>query len=253
MYRMSSISAVIPVMNERSNISAILGRLALMPENCRPAEVIFVDGQSTDGTLEEIEKERPLYSFSVRVVMQTEKDGLVGAELLGAREATSDYVVILDGDMQHPPEIIKDMWENAANADIIVASRYAEGGTAYRAPFRGVISRGAVTLAHILIPASRKVMDPISGFFMARKYLLDHVEFMKGGYETLLFVLAENPGASTAEVPYRFTERKSGESKIVDRTGKFLVNFIRQSFYCRKASANTALFTEKVPSPQTIK
>lgn len=250
---MPSISAVIPVVNERDNISPILKRLDLLPEKCNLKEIIFVDGQSKDGTIEEIEKEKSLHGFTVRVKVQREKDGIVGAELLGAREASSDFVVILDGDMQHPPEIIEAMWEQAENADIIVASRYIRGGITDREPFRGVISRGAVALAHLIIPTSRKVMDPISGFFMARRYLFDHVRFIRSGYETLLFVLAWNPEASIAEVPYRFTERKSGESKIVDKTGKFIINFAKQSLYCRRVSANIAYFKGKVRTPQTVK
>lgn len=250
---MPSVSAVIPVMNESNNIRPILRKLDLIPEKCGLREVIFVDGQSTDETLEEIEREKSLHRFSVGVIMQKERDGLVGAELLGARGASSDYVVILDGDMQHPPEVIEDMWKQAGKTDIIVASRYTEGGMADRDPFRGIISRGAVTLAHMMIPASRRMKDPISGFFMARKYLFDRVAFIRGGYETLLFLLAWNPGASTVEVPYRFAERESGESKIVDRTGKFLVNFMRQSFYCRRASASITYVKKKVDSAQSVK
>ncbi len=250
---MPSISVVIPVINEGANISPILRRLDLISKKCGLREVIFVDGQSTDETLDEIGKEQSLHGFTIEVIDQKERDGLVGAEMLGARAASSDYVAILDGDMQHPPELLVDMWEKAGNADLIVASRYMKGGTAERDPFRGVISRGAVALAHMLIPASRRLKDPISGFFMARRYLFDRVSFMKGGYETLLFVLASNPKVSTIEVPYRFAERKTGESKIVDRTGRFIVNFVRQSFYCRKASAEIAYFRKEPNAPQTVK
>lgn len=250
---MPSVSAVIPVMNEMKNISPIIRRLEQIPEICRPREVIFVDGQSTDGTLDEIERESLGHSFNIRVIEQVKKDGLVGAEILGAKEASSDYVVILDGDMQHPPEFIKDLWEHTDNADVIIASRYMENGTVDRDALRGIISRGAVTLAHILIPVSRRVMDPISGFFMARKDLFDHLKFMNGGYETLLFVLAWNPGVRTAEVPYRFNSRKSGESKVVDKTGKFLFNFIRQSLYCRKVCAKLEYFEKVMGAPHSIK
>lgn len=250
---MPSVTAVIPVMNEMKNISPLIGRLELIPKNCRPREVIFVDGQSTDGTLGEIEKESLGHSFTVRVVKQTEKDGLVGAEVMGAKEASSDFVVILDGDMQHPPEFIKDMWEQTGNADVIIASRYMESGIAERDPLRGIISRGAVILAHLLIPASRRVMDPISGFFMAKRELFDHLVFLDGGYETLLFVLAWNPGVRTIEVPYRFKSRNSGKSKVVDKTGRFVLNFVRQSLYCRKVSASIAYFEKIVRPPHSIK
>lgn len=252
-FKMSTVSAIIPVMNECGNVSPILRRLDLIAGKCNLKEVIFVDGQSTDGTMEEIEKERSVHSFNVRAIMQEKRDGLVGAEILGARKATSDYVVILDGDMQHPPEIIADMWKRTGDTDIIVGSRYTEGGIVDRKPFRGVISRGAVALAHLLIPASRGLKDPISGFFMARKYLFDHISFISGGYETLLFILAWNPDASTSEVPYKFCERESGMSKIVDKTGRFLVNFVKQSFYCRKASAVSARLASKVGEPESAR
>lgn len=250
---MPNISVVIPVLNEKYNVFPILSKLDSISNGCNLEEVIFVDGQSTDGTLDEINRVSSGHRFIVRTIIQKEKDGLVAGEVLGAREASAEYVVMLDGDMQHPPELIRDMLENSEGADIIVASRYTKGGTAERLPLRGIISRIAVTLAHILIPASRKILDPTSGFFMARKYLFDNLEFIKMGYETLLFILAWHPEAIAKEVPYAFIERRSGKSKIVDRTGRFILNFIKQSIYCRKVSTKSIYYEKEVQTQETIR
>lgn len=244
---MHSISVVVPVLNERENVCPpLLRRIDSVAKDAPVVEVIFVDGGSTDGTIEEIERQSGRHLFSVRTVMQRARLGLVHAELLGgAREARGgEYVTILDGDLQHPPEYIVDMSRYLGAYDVIVASRYVKGGGARRDPVRGgIISRTAVLICHTILPVSKRIRDPISGFFTARREMFAGIDFMPGSYETLLYVLAYNPLCTVKEVPYTFVEReRGGSSKIVGRGGlSFVKNYMGgQNLFLRKASRRIA-------------
>ncbi|GGM66576.1 hypothetical protein GCM10007108_00960 [Thermogymnomonas acidicola] len=237
---MHSISVVVPVLNERENVCPLLRRIDSVAKDAPVVEVIFVDGGSTDGTIEEIERQSGRHLFSVRTVMQRARLGLVHAELLGAREARGEYVTILDGDLQHPPEYIVDMSRYLGAYDVIVASRYVKGGGARRDPVRGIISRTAVLICHTILPVSKRIRDPISGFFTARREMFAGIDFMPGSYETLLYVLAYNPLCTVKEVPYTFVERERGSSKIVGRGLSFVKNYMGQNLFLRKASRRIA-------------
>lgn len=129
-----SVSVVIPARNERGNIAAALER---MPAMSGPVEVIFVEGHSSDGTWEEIERVRATYSgpCSVKAMQQTGK-GKADAVRLGFANATGELLTILDADLTMPPELLPrfiDAWRDG-RADFINGSRivYSMEGEAMR-------------------------------------------------------------------------------------------------------------------------
>jgi dolichol-phosphate mannosyltransferase len=99
--------------------------------------------------------------------------------------------------------------------DVVVASRYVEGGGAEGWSFwRRLISRGATLLAHALLPQTRKVKDLLSGFFLLKKSVVEGVELNPTGYKLLLEVLVRGRYGSVVEVPYVFKARRRGRSKL---------------------------------------
>jgi dolichol-phosphate mannosyltransferase len=122
----------------------------------------------------------------------------------------------MDADLQHPPEVIPALIEKAkSGVDVVVGSRYIEGGGCQEwGLIRRIISKGALGLAHLFLPATRPVNDPMSGFFMFNRRVVDGVELRPAGYKILLEILMEGIIESTAEVPFIFVNRSGGESKL---------------------------------------
>jgi dolichol-phosphate mannosyltransferase len=124
----------------------------------------------------------------------------------------------MDGDLQHDPETLEKLIHtiSAAPADIVIASRHVkEGGVSDWSLIRRAVSWGATCLATLAIPGIlRNVRDPMSGYFLVRKSVIDSVLLEPTGYKILLEVLAKGNYRSVLEVPYIFEERKQGSSKL---------------------------------------
>jgi dolichol-phosphate mannosyltransferase len=122
----------------------------------------------------------------------------------------------MDADLQHPPEVVPSLIKAIEDgADIAVASRYVPGGgTAGWSKTRKVISGGAIMLAHVLLPQSRKVKDPMSGFFAFKKGVISGVMLAPIGYKILLEMLIVGKAGKVTEVPFMFAPRELGKSKL---------------------------------------
>ena len=127
----------------------------------------------------------------------------------------------MDGDLQHQPEILKKMLEalSTSAVDVVIASRHVGGGgVSDWNVIRRAISWGATGLATLVLPGIlRHVRDPMSGYFLLRRSVLDGVVLAPRGYKILLEVLAKGKYRSVKEVPYIFEERKIGSSKLGPR------------------------------------
>ncbi len=210
-----TLTVVIPTYNERDNVPRLVERLRSALRGL-DYELLFIDDDSPDGTAEVI---RGLASSDprVRLIVRRGERGLASAILRGIGEARGRYVVVMDADLQHPPEVIPAMLEAAerAGADIVVASRYVKGGGVKDwSPLRRLISWGATALARLLVPESRRTTDPMSGFFLIRRGSVSIKGASPVGYKALLEILYRNPTARVVDVPYTFGQRLSGESKL---------------------------------------
>jgi dolichol-phosphate mannosyltransferase len=213
---------VVPTYNERDNIVELIRRI----DNALKGidyEVVVVDDNSPDGTAdvaEGLSKDYP-----VRVVRRPGKLGLATAVLDGVRSSRGDYVVVMDADLQHPPEVIPKMYEELIKGyDIVIASRYVVGGSVGGWGLtRRLISKTAILIAKLLIPKVRGIEDPISGFFMFRKEVLEGVSLSPKGFKILLEVLVKGRYSRVSEVPYTFGVRVRGTSKL---SSKELINYI---------------------------
>lgn len=208
------LSVVIPTLNEAATIGPLVRELDSVLAGVE-AEIIVLDDASSDGTAAAAQQASP----RVRVVVRAHERGLATAVIRGLREAAGHYVVVMDGDGQHPPTAVKALLEKAqaTAADLVVGSRYAKGGSAgaFSSPRRAV-SKGAALLARIALPPLRAhgITDPMSGLFLVRRSLVHPDELQPRGYKVLLEILGRSRLDRIEEVGYEFRPRQSGESKL---------------------------------------
>ncbi|MFN7105527.1 MAG: glycosyltransferase [Pyrobaculum sp.] len=214
------VSIVVPTYNEAENLPELLERLhgALGGGY----EVVVVDDSSPDGTGDVARRLGERYP--VRVITR-ERRGLSTAIVDGARAARGELVVVMDADLQHPPELVPELVRHAKNGCLAVASRYVRGGGVRHWPvFRRAESRVAVMLARLLLPEARGVGDPVSGFFAYRRECVAAIR-PTGMYKILLDVLTQCRPRCVVEVPYTFMKRPRGRSKLGMR---HVVDYVRQ-------------------------
>lgn len=211
-----ALSIIVPTYNERENIQPLMERIHKSFSN-GGYEVVFVDDNSRDGTADAI---KSLNGYPVQLLVRTDKRGLASAVVEGVALANAPVIGVIDADLQHPPEVLPKLLESInSGADIAIASRYVPGGDCRGWSLtRRIISKGAIMLAHLLLPLTRKVHDPMSGYFMFRKDSIDMARLKPTGFKILLEMLVAGGAKQTAEVPYIFDVRSRGESKLSSKT-----------------------------------
>jgi dolichol-phosphate mannosyltransferase len=216
------ISVVVPTYNEAENLPELLERLDRALAG-RSYEVVVVDDGSPDGTAEVAKRLSGRYP--VRVLVREGRRGLSSAVVEGARLAAGEVIVVMDADLQHPPELVPKLAEAAERGCLAVASRYVKGGAVKGWPWhRRLVSRGAVLLARILLPEARGVKDAVSGFFAYRRDCIANIK-PTGLYKILLDVLVQCRPKCVVEVPYVFGLRTRGRSKLGAR---HILDYIKQ-------------------------
>ena len=212
------VTVVVPTRNERDSIAPLLSRLEAIRPDLR-LEVLFID-DSSDDTPRVIEAQARRCSRAVSLVHRPDGEqsgGLGGAVRAGLLAAKSDLVCVMDADLQHPPESLGALIDEASRsrADVVVASRYCDRGDAGElSAFRLAVSRASALLAKTLFPYRlRSVSDPMSGFFLVRRSAVDAGALRPKGFKILLEILLSGSRLVTREIPFRFGERHSGSSK----------------------------------------
>ncbi|NPA76885.1 MAG: glycosyltransferase [Candidatus Diapherotrites archaeon] len=207
-------SIIIPVLNERSNISRLVERIEKATQGT-DVEIIFVDGGSTDGTVDIIKN---LSARDGKIRLLSAGNGIVGAVAAGLLVAKSDKVIIMDGDLQHPPEKIPEIVEALGQKELVIASRYiGKGAVKNWKVARKIASKWAAVVTRMLYPPARHISDPLSGFLGVRKKVVSPEEWPKiGGFKVSLLILHDvaKSGGKIAEIPYSFMGRKKGRSKM---------------------------------------
>jgi dolichol-phosphate mannosyltransferase len=217
------LSIVLATLNERANIAPLLGQLLAL--DLPLLEIIVVDDGSVDGTREYVQAVSQRET-RVRLLWHDGPQTLTTAQLQGYLASSGKYVVVMDADLQHPPEIVPGIVRALdSGARLAIASRYVTmGGVEHRSTYRAVLSRGAEAMAKLALPAARGVSDPISGFFGFRAELARPLNPSTRGYKLLLFLLVLSQGNGVREIGYRFRPRTAGSSKIAHDFG-FLGGF----------------------------
>ena len=184
-------------------------------------EIVVVDGGSKDQTWQVAEQ------LGARCILQR-RLGYAGALIEGFNAAQGEYVLTLDSDLSHPPELLKEIWAARTEADVIVGSRFAEGGQS-EAPFMrhllSVILNGVFSLG-LSIP----VKDISSGYRLYKREALNLKTYRPENFNILQEVLvrAYAGGFSVKEVPLHYEERASGSSNV--SLVKFAISYL-PTFY----------------------
>jgi dolichol-phosphate mannosyltransferase len=207
-----ALSIVVPTYNERDRLTDLVTAVfeAYAAANL-PGELIVVDDNSPDGTGALADDLATRHA--IHVIHRSGKLGLGTAVVAGFERAEAPIVGVIDADLSHPPELLPRMlaaMEQSA-ADIVIGSRYIAGGGTRNWPIgRLILSRVACLMARPLTP----VRDATSGFFLIRRDLARGVQISAGGFKICLELLIRARPRSVVEVPYVFTGRTAGQSKM---------------------------------------
>ncbi|WP_426403071.1 glycosyltransferase [Streptomyces sp. R-07] len=225
------LTLVIPTRNERESVPLLLRALEPAFDGL-PVEILFVD-DSDDDTPATAARHAPDCRLPVRMLHRAEgarEGGLAGAVLSGARHARGEWALVMDADLQHPPQAAAALARTALGhgVDIVIGTRYAGSGSTgdgLDGPTRRLVSYGSTLLTKAVFPCRLAgVSDPMSGLFAFRTAAIDLDRLSPLGFKVLLELLVRHPGARVAEVAYRFAPRAAGTSKASLREG---VRFLR--------------------------
>lgn len=218
---MRDLTVIIPTYNESETIINTIAKIQDAIPSTLSYQILIVDDNSPDGTASLV---RNLNAYNVDVMVRVYDHGLSQSVVSGFHFACSDVIVVTDADLSHDVSVIPEMYNKIkAGYDIVIGSRYMEGGGIYGWPLkRRVISLGATCIAKCFYP---KLTDPVSGFFAVKKSLVTTAPLKPSGYKILLEVLSKCPGASIIELPYIFTDRTIGESKL---NTKIIYEYVKQ-------------------------
>ena len=211
------IFVIIATFNEIANIERLLKKVL---EITLPIEIVVIDDNSPDGTGKLVDKLKE-NEKRLHIVHREKKLGLGTAHIAGFKysmEKNADLILTMDADFSHDPSYIPAIIEQSKNFDIIIGSRYVDGGKALNSPLsRKLLSRCANLFAKTMI--GLKARDCTAGFRCYKTAIFKSInldEVFSNGYSFLIEVLykLQNHGFLVKEIPITFTDRELGMSKI---------------------------------------
>ncbi len=211
-----AVTIIVPTYNEAPNIAELVRRVEAACGQLDP-EILFVD-DSRDDTPAVIEAVAATAGLPVRQIHRdVPSGGLSGAVVEGLRASTTTWSIVMDGDLQHPPEMLPVLLATgeATAADVVVASRYCGEGDAagLDGAWRRTVSKASSALARSMFPVRlRNVTDPMTGFFAVRTAAVDLDKLRPRGFKVLLEILTRNR-LHVVEEPFVFGDRHAGRSK----------------------------------------
>jgi dolichol-phosphate mannosyltransferase len=209
---------ILPTYNEAENIEPFVA--AVRAELPAGARILIVDDGSPDGTGEIADRLAGEFD-DVGVLHRPRKEGLGPAYLAGFREALAGgagLIVEMDSDFSHDPGHLPRLLAAAEDADLVIGSRYVEGGgVGDWGPMRRAISRGGSAYARLTL--GLPVSDATAGFKCFRREVLEAIDLdtvRSRGYafQVELTYRALQRGFRVAEVPIVFRDRRVGSSKM---------------------------------------
>ncbi len=202
------LTVVIPALREAPNLARLLPAIEQTLSTLTDAwEILVVDGDSNDGTLETVAER----GARVRCIVETRK-GYGAAIMRGVSEARGRYVLTMDGDLSHPAEFVPNLWEARDEAEILIASRYVPGGEADQPAFRLFLSK--ILNYFFRSGLSMDVRDMSSGFRLYRKAVFSQIDLEFTNFAILVEILlkAFANGARIHETPFHYALRTEGNS-----------------------------------------
>ena len=240
----NTVSIVTATLNEIENIKLFIDGLDNVVKSFNLhliRELVIVDDGSIDGTVDEINriKQSTKTAFEIKLIERHKKMGTVDAQIAGINACKGKYALVMDADLQHPFEFIPDFLRYIdTTIDVVIGSRYTEGGNTHWPTNRAIISKSATLLAHLLIPTSRKIKDPLSGYFMVKTNLILSLEPYLDYYKPLLYIISYYPTLNIKETPISIYGRLYGESKITKFPAKMIFHYMKELLTYRHKMIN---------------
>src|ERR1700710_1842567 len=210
------LSVVVPTFNERDNVTVLYRRLEATLAGI-PWEGVFVADNSPDGTWQVV-RSLAREDSRVRCIRRIGRRGLSGACIEGILASSAPCAAVIDADLQHDETQLPKMLGllQGDQADLVVGSRYVEGGSAdsFNKQRAGASALATEVARRVL---RVKIADPMSGFFMIRRDRFEQLapQLSTQGFKILLDIVATARGdLRVKEIPYTFGSRLHGESKL---------------------------------------
>ena len=209
---------ILPTLNEAKNLPLLVPRILEHPG----FRLMIVDDRSTDGTGDIADALAAQYPGRIEVMHRTGKRGLglsYAEAFPKAAAAEVDVICQMDADLSHDPQYLPAM--AAADFDVVIGSRYAEGAELENFPgYRAALSRGANTYVRII--TGLRARDCTSGYRCWRRSAVRQIRWERVGAEGFAFLVetlceAAQAGCSVGEVPVLFVGRRHGASKLTAR------------------------------------
>ncbi len=236
---MKKLSIVIPTFNEADNIIPLLKEIEAKMSPYGNIEIIVVDDNSADNThgiirsyINENDK------YFIKVINRTWNKGLSSAVIEGSALANYDYVAVMDGDGQHDPNDLNELFNEMLlnKNDLIIGSRFfSHDQSTPLSKNRNALSKiGNFLIRKIL---KKDLTDPLSGFFIVKTRLITESskKLYKEGFKILFDLLMINKDLTLSERQINFRERNHGASKLnfsvfLSLIGQILENYSSRIF-----------------------
>lgn len=153
--------------------------------------------------------------FYIKVIKRNGASGLISAIYEGFKSSNGEYLIVMDADFSHRPVILEQLIGkmNETRSDLVIASRYLKGGKIQGWTTKRIFySKFATNLSKLIFRL--KVKDPMSGFFIIKTNIVRKMEFNTSGFKILLEILVKSKGIKIDEIPYTFSDRTLGASKL---------------------------------------
>ena len=247
-------SVVIPTLNEAENIIKLIKEIKTGTRENEPYEIVIVDDNSPDDTVGtllndftdddgfkvyKIRQNIGLQShqyyliypqkenhFYIKIIKRNGRSGLISAIYDGFKSSISDYILVMDADFSHSPSHINRLVSEIrrSNSDLVIASRYVKGGRIVGWTSKRIfLSKFATNLSKLIFGLSN-VSDPMSGFFIVKRSIIRKMQFNTSGFKILLEILVKSKNIKIEEIPYTFSDRASGVSKL---NSKVTIDFFK--------------------------
>jgi dolichol-phosphate mannosyltransferase len=228
------LSIVIPVYNERNNIPLLVSKINSTLNNKIKYEIIIVDDSSTDGSTQTLKKlEKKVKKLKVIFRKNNQKD-LSKSCRDGFELSKYNYIVVMDGDLQHDPIYIPKMIKilNKNNSDFVIGVRDLRNKRIKSLSFfRQFLSLSIIKIFEFFF--EKKTNDPMSGFFLFKKkiYLNNKKKLFLKGFKILADLIYLNKKFKINDLKIKFNYRKKGKSKLNLRIALIIVQFLFIRFF----------------------
>jgi len=209
-------SIIIPTFHEAMNIPELARRIAAVNFGERLFEVLLIDDNSNDGSLEIVNELAKQYPWLKMIVRREGRDH--GQSIItGFQQASYPVLITMDADLSHPPEKIPFMLAmlDEARVDVVLGSRYVRGGSIdNKWPFfRKISSKLAAWISRLVLAG--RIRDPLSGFLAIRKTTWQNGDPLTPiGWKIGLELMVKCHCKNIREIPIHFSERCLGKSKL---------------------------------------